>query len=1307
MSLSLLLLRGHRSLIALACLAVGLLAASADDAAAQTADLSLALAQGTEAPRRYAVYEVTATLTNDGPDAATGVRVALPLPEGVVFEGGNEFAASQGIFRPNGRRTWEVGTLAAGAEATITLRLYLLAPTAPDYYGQVVASDAFDPDSTPDNGAPGSVTEDDEASVRLGTGDAGGDPGALADLQVSIGFGGISAFETDATIFPTIQNVGDGAARVPFDTRFYLSDDPILDEGDALLATLTLPGLGAGERVSPRVEYSLAGVPNKTYFLIAEVDALDALAEVNEYFNFATNLLSVRIRGNADANNPIGFDLVGGQLEVITPTTNPGGRIDFSYRLAVSGNRPELTIGDVVARVYISRVGDVVPNAIVGPSLVFEGPINGDDLLPAQRASIDVGDLPPGDYFLVVRADEQNVYSESSEANNEVARAFSIVDGPGGERADLVLSRLVAPNRVVAVGGRLDYTFDLANLGQADVPGDFAVQAYFSRDRAVSPDDLADGTIVTGNFASGNRSTGIRGASTARGLAPGEYFLLLRADDGGVVPELSEENNLAAVPVTVIPAPGGGGGGGGGEGVDLELAITQPAAPARYAVFETTVTATNAGTEPATGVVVRAPRPEGVVYEGGNEFVASQGTFTTFGDERGRWRVGTLAPGATATLTIRNYLLAPEAPASYAQVLAQNEPDVDSAPGNGTPPTVNEDDEASTEFGTGGDPDGPGTPGGEYACTFATPFDPAVAPAVSPDVSFVAEQTADGYEFRGRTGTISRPPVVNAVDVVYRLDRDGELLGGSFTETLLDDGSDLGVAADETVIIATDPFGVVRRFPFDIPDVGLGAVAYDGGDVVALPGANGYLLFVVVAVSGADSDERNALLLQRLDEDFAPAGEAELVARSIFFGGATAAEPTPAGGYYVRYSAGPSNQYLFFGSDYRLATTFQRFTEGRSFSPVGYRVLDGGDIVQVAAFDGRDPGFSLEVTRYNPAGERIGRYFTTAGSDAFGERSQGRSLSQFLIRPDGGVVGLSAIFADRTRIEVRDGTGELVAPENDLDGLINVDLGGLAPDNSILLVATDVVSGDRGFYKLTPEGRLECGDGSGSDLGVDLELAIAQPASPRRYAVYETTLTLTNAGSEPASGVAVRTPRPEGVVYEGGNEFVATQGTFATFGERRGTWTVGALAPGATATLTIRYYLLAPEAPASYAQVTALSEADVDSAPDNGTPPIVNEDDEAVTSGGTAARSGDLAVVPSVVRAGSAAAVTARLTGVVAAQRAEIVVSDLAGRVVRRTASELLAGDNDVAVETTGLAPGVYVVAATLPGVRPIKLVVR
>ena len=188
--------------------------------------------------------------------------------------------------------------------------------------------------------------------------------------------------------------------------------------------------------------------------------------------------------------------------------------------------------------------------------------------------------------------------------------------------------------------------------------------------------------------------------------------------------------------------------------VDLEIfSFSASATPDQYEFYTVIATIRNAGEDVATGVVVSLPLPGGVVYEGGNEFGASQGSFDAFGG--GVWDVGNINPGATATLAVNYFLLASEAPVSYVQVIAQNEPESDSAPNNGTPPTPNEDDEASLFddglLGSGGSAARrmlPGTAAGKLLRVFPNPVVEGFT-VVELEVGPSGSQTLDVYDARG------------------------------------------------------------------------------------------------------------------------------------------------------------------------------------------------------------------------------------------------------------------------------------------------------------------------------------------------------------------------------------------------------------------------------------------------------------------------------------------------------------------------------------------------------------------------------
>jgi uncharacterized repeat protein (TIGR01451 family) len=126
------------------------------------ADLSLTKTASSLTPGLTDTVSFTITVSNAGPNTATGVQVEDLLPAGLSY--GNS-SASIGAYN-SGTGVWTVGNLNSGASATLTLTATVTATGSIVNYAQVSASGVFDPDSTPDNGQQ-SPDEDDDASVTL------------------------------------------------------------------------------------------------------------------------------------------------------------------------------------------------------------------------------------------------------------------------------------------------------------------------------------------------------------------------------------------------------------------------------------------------------------------------------------------------------------------------------------------------------------------------------------------------------------------------------------------------------------------------------------------------------------------------------------------------------------------------------------------------------------------------------------------------------------------------------------------------------------------------------------------------------------------------------------------------------------------------------------------------------------------------------------------------------------------------------------------------------------------------------------
>jgi uncharacterized repeat protein (TIGR01451 family) len=124
----------------------------------QAADLALTQTIDTNSPNVGDDIKLTVTLSNAGPDTATSVVVAEPLPEGLTFVSAT---ASAGSY-DSAQGRWNVGPVPVGDPVTLEVVAKVESPDTQSVTAEVVEVDQADPDSKPNNQKPG---EDDQASV--------------------------------------------------------------------------------------------------------------------------------------------------------------------------------------------------------------------------------------------------------------------------------------------------------------------------------------------------------------------------------------------------------------------------------------------------------------------------------------------------------------------------------------------------------------------------------------------------------------------------------------------------------------------------------------------------------------------------------------------------------------------------------------------------------------------------------------------------------------------------------------------------------------------------------------------------------------------------------------------------------------------------------------------------------------------------------------------------------------------------------------------------------------------------------------
>jgi uncharacterized repeat protein (TIGR01451 family) len=117
--------------------------------APQQSDLMIAKSVSDATPNVGDTITYTVTVTNAGPDDATGVQVTDQLPAGLSFVSATP---SQGIYS-NVTGVWMVGTVATAVAPTLQIQAMVVSANASTNTATISHSDQFDPDPTNNSGS--------------------------------------------------------------------------------------------------------------------------------------------------------------------------------------------------------------------------------------------------------------------------------------------------------------------------------------------------------------------------------------------------------------------------------------------------------------------------------------------------------------------------------------------------------------------------------------------------------------------------------------------------------------------------------------------------------------------------------------------------------------------------------------------------------------------------------------------------------------------------------------------------------------------------------------------------------------------------------------------------------------------------------------------------------------------------------------------------------------------------------------------------------------------------------------------------
>ncbi len=1172
---------------------------------AQQIDLSVTKAVDNANPNRGENVTFTVTVNNAGPTTATGVIVRDALPTGLTFV---STTPSQGSYNTTTGQ-WVVGSLPAATTQTLQIVARVDSVAGLVNTAEVIAADQSDVDSTPDNNVAG---EDDQAGVTITP--------MTADLSLTKSLDNAAPdVGQNVTFTVDVRNDGPSPATGVVVTDLlpagisFVSSSPSQGGYDAATGVWDLGALASAGTATLQIVGRIENAGAKTNTAqITSADQFDPDSTPNNNVPAEDDQAAVTL-------TPPIIDLSLAKT-IDQPRPNFGDTIRYTLSVANAGPSPASGV----------VVGDDLP---AGLTFVASTPSVGGYDATTDRWTI--GDVASGQTVtLLIDAIVGTIEATTNVAEITAANEFDTDSTPGNDlpgeddrasvvltpaSSDLSLSKTV-DDETPHVGDNVTFTVTVANAGPDAATG--------VRVRDALPAGLAfvSAAPTQGSYDSGS------GLWTVGSVADGQTASLALV---ATVTTTDRETNTAEVIAVDQRDPDSTPGNGiaaeddqadvsvQGQQIDLSLTKTvDDPLPNVGDEITFTVVVRNDGVSPATGVQVRDILPAGLTSRGTSP---SQGSLNT---TTGVWTVGNLAVGGTASIDIRarvDQILDVE---NVAEIVAADQPDVDSTPGNDV---IAEDDQAAVAIRTPvadlrltKDVDNARPNLGENV-TFnvtVTNDGPDTATGVEvtdllpPGIRFVSNSLSQG-SYDDATGVWTLGDLADGATATLGINGTIEASGGNPTAPKTNTAEI--TAADEADPDSTpgnrnpaeDDQAAVTVTPLVI-DLALAKSVSD-----ATPSLGDEVVFTVTVRNEGDDPASGVQVRDTLPEGVVLTGANE------FLGSFNAA----TGVWFVGDLAAGASADLELTVVVRSPGTITNIAEviaADQFdvdSEPDNNVATEDDQASVS-LTARQADLSLTKTISDPApgvGEQV--VFTIVIDNAGPDDA--RSIVVRDVLPG----GIGFVRSDATRGGYSFATGDWTIPV-------------LAAGESATLeiTATADTPGDQtntaeifASSEFDPDSTPGNGDADEDDQAsvvftpelIDLALMkmIDEPR-PDRGDVVTYTLTISNDGPSTATGVRVNDLLGENLTFR---DATASQGSYSPL---TGIWDVGSVTTGQTPTLDIRALVGDTTGETNTAEVFAADQPDIDSTPDNG-----NNSEDDFSSVSFETRIADLSVQKSVDRA--------------------------------------------------------------------------
>jgi LPXTG-site transpeptidase (sortase) family protein len=560
----------------------------------QAADIAITKTVSNATPNVGSQVTFTVTAHNNGPSTATGVVVTDLLPGSLTFVTSNPGSPA---YMP-GTGVWTVGTLTNGASATLTITVTVTTTAPTTNTATKTAEDQTDP------------VAGNNSAFAIVTGQA-------ADIAVTKSVSNPTPdFGTNVTFTVTATNNGPSGA-----TGIVVNDKlPV-----GLTFVSAAPSGPYNQATGDWTVGSLANGASSTLSIVATVNTTSPST------NTATKTAEDQPDPTSGNNSavatvtPVSADIAITKA-VDNATPNVGSNVTFT--ITAHNNGPSGATGVVV--------NDKLPVGLTFVSAAPSGPYNqatGDWTVGAlasganQTLSIvaTVTGTAPVTNTAFVKAEVQ---PDPVPGNNSASVIVT------GQAADIAITKIV-DNATPNLGGQVTFTVTAHNNGPSTATG-------------VKVTDLLPGTLTFVTSTPGSPAyipgTGVWNVGTLTNGASATLTITVTvtttAPTTNTATKSAEDqtdpvagNNAASAIVT-------------GQAADIAITkIVSTPTPDFGSNVTFTVTATNNGPSGATGVVVNDKLPVGLTF-------VSAAPSGPYNSATGDWTVGSLANGASSTLSI-------------------------------------------------------------------------------------------------------------------------------------------------------------------------------------------------------------------------------------------------------------------------------------------------------------------------------------------------------------------------------------------------------------------------------------------------------------------------------------------------------------------------------------------------------------------------------------------------------------------------------------------------------------------------------